>query len=621
MRQILGEIDTYLFNEGTHLRAYNHLGAQMREGGVHFAVWAPNARSVSVVGDFNEWSRGADTMFPTESGIWKAWVPEARLGNTYKYSIETDSGWIVDKADPFAFLGEVPPKTASVVWDLAYEWGDAAWMEERVGKQDHDAPLAIYELHLGSWRKATGDESLSYREIAEPLAAHVHALGYTHVQFMPVSEHPFYPSWGYQVTGYFSPTARFGTPQDLMYLIDHLHQAGIGVILDWVPSHFATDGHGLGQFDGTSLYEHDDPRQGFHPDWGSYVFNYARNEVRSFLLSSANFWLDRYHGDGLRVDGVASMLYLDYSRDEGEWVPNVYGGNENLDAVSLLRHMNAAVYGENPGITTIAEESTAWPGVSRPVDVGGLGFGYKWDMGWMHDSLEYFRKDPIYRAYHQNDLTFRMLYAYDENFILTLSHDEVVHGKGSLVNKMPGDEWQQFANLRALYGYQYGLPGKKCLFMGGEFGQRSEWAVDHALDWYVLDHPNHQGMQRWVEDLNGTYRAYPALWRMDYDPAGFTWIDADDAAASVLSFVRSGGDGSLVAIVLNLTPTPRPGYRIGVPRGGAWQVVLNSDDTRYWGSGAGSTGTVWSDAAPMHGSEHSLLLDLPPLGVLYLAPA
>ena len=494
-------------------------------------------------------------------------------------------------------------------------------MADRVGKQDHDAPLAIYELHLGSWRKATGEESLSYREIAQPLVEHVHDIGYTHVQFMPVTEHPFYPSWGYQVTGYFSPSARFGTPQDLMYLIDHLHQAGIGVILDWVPSHFATDGHGLGQFDGTALYEHDDPRQGFHPDWGSYVFNYGRNEVRSFLLSSANFWLDRYHGDGLRVDGVASMLYLDYSRDEGQWVPNIYGTNENLEAASFLRHMNAAAYGEHRGITTIAEESTAWPGVSRPVDVGGLGFGYKWDMGWMHDSLEYFRKEPVHRRYHQNDLTFRMLYAYDENFILTLSHDEVVHGKGSLLNKMPGDEWQQFANLRALYGYQYGLPGKKCLFMGGEFGQRSEWAVDHDLEWYVLDHPNHLGVYRWVQDLNATYAARPALWRMDYDPLGFEWIDADDADASVLSFLRNGGEGALMALVLNLTPVARGGYRIGVPHGGPWQVVLNSDDPRYWGSGAGTTGTVWADAAPMHGRDHSLLLDLPPLGALYLAPA
>jgi len=621
MRQILGELDTYLFNEGTHLRMYNHLGAQMAEGGVHFAVWAPNARGVSVVGDFNGWSRGAHTMFPTESGIWKAWIPEAHQGNTYKYSIETESGWIVEKADPYAFLGEVPPKTASVVWDLRYDWGDGAWLNDRVGKQDHDAPLAIYELHLGSWRKAKGDESLSYREIAQPLVEYIHDIGYSHVQFMPVTEHPFYPSWGYQVTGYFSPSARFGTPQDLMYLIDHLHQAGIGVILDWVPSHFATDGHALGQFDGTALYEHDDPRQGFHPDWGSYVFNYGRDEVRSFLLSSANFWLDRYHGDGLRVDGVASMLYLDYSRDEGQWVPNIYGTNENLEAASFLRHMNAAAYGEHPGITTIAEESTAWPGVSRPVEVGGLGFGYKWDMGWMHDSLEYFRKEPVHRRFHQNDLTFRMLYAYDENFILTLSHDEVVHGKGSLLNKMPGDEWQQFANLRALYGYQYGLPGKKCLFMGGEFGQRSEWAVDHDLEWYVLDHPNHQGAYRWVQDLNSTYAARPALWRMDYDPVGFEWIDADDAAASVLSFIRNGGDGALVAVVLNLTPVARGGYRIGVPHGGAWQVILNSDDTRYWGSGAGTTGTVWADAAPMHGRDYSLLLDLPPLGALYLAPA
>jgi 1,4-alpha-glucan branching enzyme len=558
-------------------------------------------------------------MFPTGSGIWKAVVPEAAPGNTYKYSITAASGDRIEKADPVAFLAEVPPKTASVVWGLDYEWGDADWMSSREGRQAHDAPMAIYELHTGSWRKSDNGDSLSYRELAEPLTDYMTEMGYTHVEFMPLSEHPYYPSWGYQVTGYFSPTSRFGTPQDLMYLVDRLHQAGVGVILDWVPSHFATDGHGLSQFDGTALYEHEDSRMGFHPDWGSFIFNYGRSEVRSFLVSSANFWLDRYHVDGLRVDGVASILYLDYSRNEGEWEPNIYGENENLDAISLLKQVNTVAYGEHPGITMIAEESTAFAGVSRPVDLGGLGFGYKWDMGWMHDSLEYFAHEPVHRSFHQNDLTFRMLYAYDENFILTLSHDEVVHGKGSLINKMPGDEWQQFANLRALYGYQYSLPGKKCLFMGSEFGQRSEWSVDQQLEWFVLDHDNHAGMQRWVADLNARYRLESSLFVEDYDPSGFEWIDAGDAGASVFSFLRRGGNRP-VLIVLNLTPVTRPGYRIGVPVGGVWETLLNSDDERYWGSGAGTSGSVEAIDAPMHRRNHSLSIDLPPLGVLFLAP-
>ncbi len=558
-------------------------------------------------------------MFPTDSGIWKAFVREAKPGNTYKYAITTSSGDRLEKADPVAFLAEVPPKTASVVWGLEYEWGDDDWMSSRDGRQAHDAPMAIYELHTGSWRKADNGDSLSYRELAGPLTDYMTEMGYTHVEFMPLSEHPFYPSWGYQVTGYFSPTSRFGTPQDLMYLIDRLHQAGIGVILDWVPSHFATDGHGLSQFDGTALYEHEDPRKGFHPDWLSFIFNYGRNEVRSFLVSSANFWLDRYHIDGLRVDGVASILYLDYSRDEGEWEPNIHGGNENLEAISLLKQVNRVAYGEHPGITMIAEESTAFAGVSRPVDLGGLGFGYKWDMGWMHDSLEYFAHEPVHRSFHQNDLTFRMLYAYDENFILTLSHDEVVHGKGSLINKMPGDEWQQFANLRALYGYQYSLPGKKCLFMGCEFAQRSEWSVDQQLEWHVLDHDNHAGMQRWVADLNARYRLEPSLFANDYDPSGFEWIDAGDAGASVFSFLRKGGNRP-VLVVLNLTPVTRPGYRIGVPVGGSWETLLNSDDERYWGSAAGSSGMIEAVEAPMHGRSQSLSIDLPPLGVLFLAP-
>lgn len=621
MRELLGDLDVYLFGEGTATRMYDHLGAQVLPSGTHFAVWAPNASSVSVVGDFNAWDRAAAPMYPTSSGIWKAHIPDAGVGQTYKYAITTRSGAVVEKADPYAFLGEVPPKSASVVWSLDYEWGDVDWMRSRGERNAHDAPMSIYELHVGSWRKKATDESLSYRELAEPLADYLTRLGYTHVELMPVMEHPYYPSWGYQVTGYFACSARYGTPQDLMYLIDHLHQAGIGVILDWVPSHFATDEHGLVRFDGTALYEHADPRQGFHPDWGSFIFNYGRNEVRSFLVSSATFWLDRYHADGLRVDGVASMLYLDYSRDEGEWSPNIHGGNENLEAVSLVRRLNTAVYAENPGIVTIAEESTAWPGVSRPVDSGGLGFGFKWDMGWMHDSLQYFAKDPIYRPHHQDDLTFRMIYAYDENFVLTLSHDEVVHGKGSLVNKMPGDEWQQFANLRALYGYQYGLPGKKCLFMGGEFGQRSEWNPDAGLDWWVLEHPNHEGMQRWVADLNAVYAAEPALWRQDFEPGGFSWIDAGDRASSVLSFVRHAADGRPVVVVLNLTPVLRSGYRIGMPSEGFWEVLLNSDDERYWGSGTGPSGTVSATDEASHGRSHSVVLDLPPLAALYLALA
>jgi len=619
MATLLGELDLHLFAEGTATGMWRHLGAQMLAGGVHFAVWAPNASSVSVVGDFNGWDRAATPMFPTESGIWKAYTEAPRRGDNYAYAVVTRDGVVLEKADPYAFHYEVPPKNASVVWDLDYEWGDASWMAERGTRSDVRAPMSVYEVHLGSWRKRSPAESLSYRDLAAQLAEYASSMRYSHVELMPVMEHPYYPSWGYQVTGFFAPTARYGTPQDLMYMIDRLHQADVGVILDWVPSHFATDRHGLGRFDGTALYEHDDPRRGFHPDWGSYIFNYGRNEVRSFLLSSASLWLDAYHADGLRVDGVASMLYLDYSRAEGEWVPNIHGGNEDVDAVSLLQRLNTSVYAENPGITTIAEESTAWGGVSRPVDAGGLGFGYKWDMGWMHDTLDYFRLDPVHRSHHQDDLTFRMLYAYDENFVLALSHDEVVHGKGSLLAKMPGDEWQQFANLRALYAYQYGLPGKKCLFMGGEFGQRDEWSVDRQLDWSELEHDNHAGMQCWVEALNVVLRREPALHELDNAPAGFSWIDAGDAGASVFAFARYAEDGRPVVVVLNLTPVPRRGYRIGVPHGGSWEVILNSDDETFWGSGEGSRGRIEATDVAMHGRENSLELDLPPLGALFLA--
>jgi len=617
---LLGDTDLYLFREGTHTRMYEHLGAQVLDGGVHFAVWAPNATGVSVLGDFNGWDPDAHTMYPTDAGIWKAFVAEAEVGMTYKYAVAGADGVVRVKADPYGFLFEVPPKSASVVWRLDYEWSDEAWMAGRGTRFGLDAPVAIYEMHLGSWRKKPNGDSPSYRELADPLIEHLTATGFTHVEFMPVMEHPFYPSWGYQIIGYFAPTSRYGTPQDLMYLIDRLHEAGFGVILDWVPSHFATDGHGLTRFDGTALYEHEDPRQGFHPDWRSYVFNYGRNEVRSFLLSSADFWLSRFHADGLRVDAVASMLYLDYSRGPGEWVPNVHGGNENLEAISFLQAMNTAVYRDHPGIQTIAEESTAWPGVTRPVDAGGLGFGYKWDMGWMHDTLEYFHLDPIHRSYHHDALTFRMLYAYDEHFVLALSHDEVVHGKGSLYQKMPGDPWQKLANLRALYGYMYGLPGKKCLFMGAELAQRHEWSADGSLDWQALADPGHAGVQRWVADLDALYRAERALSAADADPDGFAWIDASDRAASVYSFERRAAGCRPVVVVLNLTPVVRRGYRIGVPVAGAWEVLADSDAEVYGGSGVGPGHRVVAEDRPVHGRPASVGLDLPPLGVLVLAP-
>ena len=621
---LLTDDDIYLLNEGSFLRMYDRLGAHLDAvdgvAGVYFAVWAPNAGRVSVIGDFNGWERQAHPLSPrASSGVWEGFVPGVGTGAIYKYWIESRNGkHSVDKADPLATHTETPPKTGSVVWDLAYKWADNRWMKDRARRNALSAPVSAYEMHIGSWRRVPeeGNRSLTYRELAEELPPYVKEMGFSHVEFLPVMEHPFFGSWGYQTTGYFAPTSRYGTPQDFMHLVDRLHQAGIGVILDWVPSHFATDPHGLGLFDGTHLYEHADPRLGWHPDWNSAIFNYGRNEVRSFLLSSAMFWLDRYHVDGLRVDAVASMLYLDYSRAAGEWIPNVHGGNENLEAIAFLRDLNSAAYGEMPGVVTVAEESTAWPGVSRPVDAGGLGFGFKWDMGWMHDTLSYFQHDPIHRAYHQNELTFRGLYQYDENFVLSLSHDEVVHGKGSLVNKMPGDEWQQFANLRALLAYMWALPGKKLLFMGCEFGQRSEWSVDRGLDWWVLEHPNHTGIQRLVSDLNALYTAEPALWAMDYDKEGFAWVDAGDAAASVLSWLRSDGGDTMLAVV-NLTPLARKAYRVGVD-GGAWEVVLNTDAKAYWGSGAGSTGTVEAQPEPTHGRSHSVALDLPPLGVLYL---
>jgi 1,4-alpha-glucan branching enzyme len=546
-------------------------------------------------------------------------------GTPYKYHIVSRyGGYRVDKADPFAFREETPPDTASVVWNLAYEWGDEVWMQARRDRNTQAAPQAIYEVHLGSWMRVPeeGGRWLTYREMAPRLADYVNRMGFTHVEIMPVMEHPFYGSWGYQVTGYFAPTSRYGTPQDFMFLIDYLHQHDIGVILDWVPSHFPTDGHALGYFDGTHLFEHADPRKGFHPDWNSFIFNYGRHEVRSFLISSALFWLDAYHVDGLRVDAVASMLYLDYSRREGEWIPNEFGGHENVEAIALLRTLNEAAYRHYPDVQTIAEESTSWPMVSRPTYIGGLGFGMKWDMGWMHDTLTYLSKDPIHRKYHHSNLTFRMLYAFSENFVLPLSHDEVVHGKGSLIARMPGDAWQQCASLRLLFGHMYAQPGKKLLFMGGEFGQWREWNHESGLDWHLLDDPRHAGIQRWVADLNALYRAQPEMYELEFSPAGFSWIDPNDADQSVLSLVRRGRSPDRVVVaVLNFTPVVRHNYRIGVPYAGWWREVLNSDARDYGGSGQGNMGGVEAVPIPQHRHAHSIVVTLPPLAALFFTNA
>jgi 1,4-alpha-glucan branching enzyme len=619
---LLGEQDLYLFNEGSHLRLWEHLGAHpLPSGGVLFGVWAPSAERVSVVGDFNGWDREADPLAPCgSSGIWEGAAARAAVGDVYKFHIVGPNGYTVDKADPLAVRAEVAPKTGSIVWSLDYEWGDADWMASRESRHSVAAPISVYEVHLGSWRRDPSDPDrvLSYREVAPMLADHALALGYTHVELLPIMEHPFYGSWGYQTTGYFAATSRYGTPQDLMYLVDHLHQRGIGVLLDWVPSHFPSDEHGLAFFDGTHLFEHADPREGFHPDWNSYIFNYGRHEVRSFLLSSAMFWLDRYHVDGIRVDAVASMLYRDYSRKEGEWIPNRFGGRENLEAIEFLRRLNEDVYGAFPDALTVAEESTAWPMVSRPTYVGGLGFGFKWDMGWMHDTLEYLSREAVHRRYHHGEITFRGVYAFDENFMLPLSHDEVVHGKGSLLARMPGDEWQRFANLRLLLGYMATSPGKKLLFMGGEFGQEREWNHDRSLDWHLLDAPLPAGLCRWAGDLNGLYRSRRALHALDCDPAGFEWVDLHDAEQSVLSFLRKGPSGETVLVALNFTPVPREDYRLGVPVGGTWREVANSDAEEYGGSGVGNLGAVDAEEVESHGRPFSLSLTLPPLGVVML---
>ncbi|MDP9963072.1 1,4-alpha-glucan branching enzyme [Variovorax paradoxus] len=614
--------DAYLFREGTHSRLYDLLGCHLlKEGGARFAVWAPNAESVAVVGDWNHWSGDADPLAPSAdgTGIWLGRAPHAAPGQAYKYRIRSRfGGYTVDKADPVAFCAELPPATASRICELSYDWKDADWMATRGARNALDAPMSVYEVHLGSWRRREG-RFMGYREIANELAAYVKKMGFTHVELMPVTEHPFYGSWGYQTTGYFAPTARYGSPQDFMYLVDQLHQNGIGVLLDWVPSHFPTDEHGLAFFDGTHLYEHADPRQGFHPEWNSSIFNYGRAEVRSFLVSSGLFWLDRYHVDGLRVDAVASMLYLDYARQHGEWIPNRHGGRENLEAIDFLRTLNRAVYREFPDAITVAEESTAWPRVSRPTDMDGLGFGEKWNMGWMHDVLAYMKQEPIHRKYHHHKMTFSLVYAFHENFVLPLSHDEVVHGKGSLLGKMPGDQWQQFANLRALFGFMWAHPGKKLLFMGGEFGQRREWTHDGELEWWVCELEDHGGLQRLVAQLNRVYRGAPALYQQDFSASGFEWVAADDADASVFAFLRKPRDGHPpLLVVSNMTPVPRTNYLLGVPLPGFWSELINTDAVEFGGSGWGNLGGV--EAAPVrsHGRMHSVCMTLPPLSTLIL---
>ncbi len=622
----LGDQDLYFFNEGTHTHLYEKLGAHvLPDGRVAFAVWAPNAQYVSVIGDFNGWDKGADPLTSRGvSGIWEGILRDAREGSLYKFHIASRiNGYTVDKVDPFGFMHATAPIKESIVRKLDYTWNDSDWMRERLQRQKVDRPMSIYEMHLGSWMRVPEEQNrwLTYPEIAPKLVDYLHARGFTHVEFLPIMEHPFYGSWGYQTTGYFAPTSRYGSPQDFMLLVDRLHQANIGVILDWVPSHFPEDEHGLKFFDGTHLFEHADPRQGFHPDWKSAIFNYGRNEVRAFLISSAIFWLEKYHIDALRVDAVASMLYLDYARKQGEWIPNEFGGKENIAAVNFLRQLNREVYGQFPGVQTIAEESTSWPMVSRPIHVGGLGFGFKWDMGWMNDTLRYFKEDPIDRKYHHSLLNFRAVYQYAENYVLPLSHDEVVHGKGSLIARMPGDVWQKFANLRLLLVNLWTQPGKKLLFMGDEFGQWAEWNHDASLDWNLLEWPSHKGVQQLVDDLNRLYRSEPALHEGDCENFGFEWIDANDSEQSVTVFLRRARNrDDVLLIAMNYTPVPRHNYRIGVPLGGNWRELLNSDAKTYWGSGQGNLGEIQASPLPHHAWPRSITLTLPPLGAVILKP-
>ncbi|HHH19463.1 MAG TPA: 1,4-alpha-glucan branching protein GlgB [Campylobacterales bacterium] len=616
------ELDIYLFKQGTHAKLYEKLGAhpmeRERQEGVYFAVWAPNAQSVSVRGDFNDYRVDAHPLRLREddSGIWEGFIEGVAMGLTYKYHIVSKFHDIVhEKSDPFAFYSEKPPKSASRTWNVdTYSWEDELWMETRQKRNAYNAPVSVYEMHLGSWRAGLG-----YRELASELVSYLQEMHYTHVEFLPLTEYPFDGSWGYQVVGYFAATSRFGTPEDLMYLIDQLHQAGIGVIMDWVPSHFAVDMHGLINFDGTALYEHDDPRQGYHPEWGSIIFNYGRNEVRAFLISSAMFWLDKYHIDGIRVDAVASMLYLNYGREEGEWIPNEFGSNENIGAIEFLRQLNERVHDEYPDTLMIAEESTAWPMVTRPTSIGGLGFDFKWNMGWMHDTLKYMKQDPIYRQYHHHHLTFSLWYAFDEQFMLPLSHDEVVHMKGSLIGKMPGDREQKFANLRAMYAYMMAHPGKKLLFMGGEFAQFAEWNYKQSLDWHITEYPLHHKLQKMLSDLNALYRQEPALYQYDEKHRGFEWIDSGDYQNNSLSFVRKGDDpDENVYVFCNFADATRSAYRIGVPYEGEYQEIFNSQSHYYEGWNIGNVGTLKTEVIPMHGHQYSITLTLPPLGVLYL---
>ncbi len=623
-----GEIDKHLMAEGTHTGLYRRLGAHegllKGEKGVFFSVWAPEAARVTVMGDFCDWNRDTHPLSPIDdTGVWQGFVPGVKKGALYKYWVESRHlGYEVEKADPFARLYELAPKTASIVWSDDYQWNDAQWLERRKKSSSRHEPMSIYELHLGSWRRSGpgSDEFLDYDSLAKELVPFLVEMGFTHVEMMPVTEHPFYGSWGYQTTGYFAPSCRFGKPDGLKRFIDALHQAGIAVILDWVPSHFPTDQHGLAYFDGSHLYEHADPRRGYHPDWNSAIFNYGRHEVRSFLLSSAFYWLEEFHIDGLRVDAVASMLYLDYSRKPGEWIPNVYGGHENLEAMLFLRTMNQMVHERYPGVVTIAEESTAWPKVSRPVEEGGLGFDYKWDMGWMHDTLRYLAREPVHRSFHHNELTFRGMYAFSENYVMPLSHDEVVHGKGSLLRKMPGDDWQRFANLRLLYSYMYALPGKKLLFMGAELAQGSEWNHEQSLDWHLLEFGRHGGIKNCLKDLNRIYKETPALYSSDCAPEGFEWVDCDDSQRSVLSFLRKGQElGDVILAVFNFTPVPREDHLIGVPVAGEWTELFNSDSQLYGGSGVGNLGGKTSEPISSHGHGQSLRLTIPPLGALFLS--